>query len=113
MELSNIKRVYLIGIGGIGMSGLARYFQHLGCVVCGYDKTSTELTNELHREGIPVIFSDSADWIPVSFQSPGEETLIIYTPAIPKDSVILNFFINQNRFIYKKLEFEHYRILSL
>jgi UDP-N-acetylmuramate--alanine ligase len=41
MELQNIKRVYLVGIGGIGMSGLARYFHHLGCVVCGYDKTST------------------------------------------------------------------------
>ncbi len=102
MELSNIKRVYLIGIGGIGMSGLARYFHHLGCVVCGYDKTSTELTSELHREGIPVIFSDSADWIPVSFQSPGEETLIIYTPAIPKDSVILNFFINQGFELFKR-----------
>ncbi len=43
MELSNIKRVYLVGIGGIGMSGLARYFHHLGYVVCGYDKTSTDL----------------------------------------------------------------------
>ena len=49
MELSNIKRVYLVGIGGIGMSGLARYFHHLGCVVCGYDKTATDLTGELEE----------------------------------------------------------------
>lgn len=97
MELRNIQRVYLVGIGGIGMSGLARYFAHLGCIVCGYDKTSTDLTNDLHNEGIQVIFDDREDWIPLSFQTPDEGTLIIYTPAIPKDSAILNFF-RQNGF---------------
>jgi UDP-N-acetylmuramate--alanine ligase len=102
MELSNIKRVYLIGIGGIGMSGLARYFRHLGCIVCGYDKTSTSLTNELHREGIPVIFDDRDAWIPLSFQSPDPGTLIIYTPAIPKDSAILNFFIDKGFELFKR-----------
>ncbi len=102
MELANIKRVYLIGIGGIGMSGLARYFHHLGCVVCGYDKTSTDLTNELHREGIPVIFDDRQEWIPLSFQSPDAGTLIIYTPAIPKDSSILNFFKNKGFELFKR-----------
>jgi len=102
MELSNIKRVYLIGIGGIGMSGLARYFHHLGCVVCGYDKTSTDLTNELHREGIPVIFSDSEEWIPLSFRTPDPGTLIIFTPAIPKDSAILNFFRDKGFELFKR-----------
>jgi UDP-N-acetylmuramate--alanine ligase len=102
MELSNIKRVYLVGIGGIGMSGLARYFHHLGCVVCGYDKTSTELTSELNREGIAVIFEDSEDWIPSAFRKPGDDTLIIYTPAIPKDSVILNFFRNNGFELFKR-----------
>ncbi|MEO6633780.1 MAG: UDP-N-acetylmuramate--L-alanine ligase [Mucilaginibacter sp.] len=102
MELSNIKRVYLVGIGGIGMSGLARYFQHLGCVVCGYDKTSTDLTNDLHNEGIQVIFDDRIDWIPYSFQTPDACTLIIYTPAIPKDSAILNFFKNNGFGLYKR-----------
>src|ERR1700710_617963 len=102
MELRDIKRVYLIGIGGIGMSGLARYFHHLGCVVCGYDKTSTDLTNELHREGIPVIFDDRQEWIPLSFQSPDACTLIIYTPAIPKDSSILNFFRNKGFELFKR-----------
>ena len=95
MELNNIKRVYLVGIGGIGMSGLARYFHHLGCVVCGYDKTATPLTDALHNEGICMLFEDKADLIPMSFQSPDEGTLIIYTPAIPKDSAILNFFKNK------------------
>jgi UDP-N-acetylmuramate--alanine ligase len=102
MELSNIKRVYLVGIGGIGMSGLARYFQHLGCVVCGYDKTSTDLTNDLHNEGIQVIFDDRIDWIPYSFQTPDASTLIIYTPAIPKDSAILNFFKDNGFGLYKR-----------
>ena len=102
MELNNIKRVYLVGIGGIGMSGLARYFHHLGCVVCGYDKTSTDLTSELHNEGIPVIFDDREEWIPLSFQTPDGGTLIIYTPAIPKDSVILNFFKNKGFELFKR-----------
>jgi UDP-N-acetylmuramate--alanine ligase len=102
MELVNIKRVYLVGIGGIGMSGLARYFRHLGCVVCGYDKTSTELTSELHNEGIPVIFDDRKDWIPRIFQTPDESTLIIYTPAIPKDSEVLNFFKDKGFELFKR-----------
>ena len=102
MELQNIKRVYLIGIGGIGMSGLARYFAHLGCIVCGYDKTSTDLTDQLHNEGIQVIFDDHSDWIPLSFQTPNECTLIIYTPAIPRDSEILNFFKQKGFELFKR-----------
>ncbi len=102
MELQDIKRVYLIGIGGIGMSGLARYFAHLGCIVCGYDKTSTDLTDQLHNEGIQVIFDDREDWIPLSFQTPNECTLIIYTPAIPQDSAILNFFKNNGFELFKR-----------
>ena len=102
MELSNIKRVYLVGIGGIGMSGLARYFHHLGCVVCGYDKTSTDLTDELHNEGMPLIFDDREDLIPISFRSPDESTLIIYTPAIPKDSQVLNFFRDKGFELFKR-----------
>jgi UDP-N-acetylmuramate--alanine ligase len=102
MELQNIKRVYLIGIGGIGMSGLARYFAHLGCIVCGYDRTSTDLTDQLHNEGIQVIFDDREDWIPLSFQTPNEGTLVIYTPAIPRDSVILNFFKRNGFELYKR-----------
>lgn len=102
MKLSNIKRVYLLGIGGIGMSGLARYLQHLGCVVCGYDKTSTDLTNHLHNEGIQIIFDDQEEWIPISFQTPDSGTLIIYTPAIPKNSAILNYFIREGFELFKR-----------
>jgi UDP-N-acetylmuramate--alanine ligase len=102
MELKNIQRVYLVGIGGIGMSGLARYFHHLGLVVCGYDKTSTPLTDALHNEGIAVIFEDRTDWIPMSFQQPCDGTLIIYTPAIPKDSAVLNYFKNKGFDLQKR-----------
>jgi len=102
MELQNIKRVYLIGIGGIGMSGLARYFAHLGCIVCGYDKTSTDLTDQLHHEGIQVIFDDWVDCIPLSFQTPNECTLIIYTPAVPRDSAIMSFFRNKGFELFKR-----------
>jgi UDP-N-acetylmuramate--alanine ligase len=92
MELSNIKQVYLVGIGGIGMSGLARYFNHMGCMVCGYDKTSTHLTDELEREGMKIVFEDKVELIPAEFHQPDKATLVIFTPAIPKDSLILNFF---------------------
>ena len=92
MELENIKRVYLIGIGGIGMSGLARYFKKRGCVVCGYDKTITPLTTAMRNEGISVVYQDEEDNLKISFLENDPETLIIYTPAIPKDSKILNFF---------------------
>jgi UDP-N-acetylmuramate--alanine ligase len=102
MELNNIKRVYLIGIGGIGMSGLARYFCHLGCIVCGYDKTSTDLTTELHNEGMQIIFDDRPDWIPLSFNSPDEGALIIYTPAIPNNSQIVNYFREKGFELYKR-----------
>jgi len=102
MELHNVKRVYLVGIGGIGMSGLARYFHHLGCIVCGYDKTSTDLTNDLHNEGIQIIFDDNEEWIPMSFRRPDEGTLIIFTPAIPKDSAILNFFQKRGFELFKR-----------
>ena len=84
------------------MSGLARYFHHLGCVVCGYDKTSTELTTELEHEGMQIVFNDDAGLVPPDFRSPGEHTLIIYTPAIPKDSKILNFFTDNVFELFKR-----------
>ena len=84
------------------MSGLARYFHHLGCIVCGYDKTSTDLTSDLHNEGIQVIFDDNEEWIPMSFRQPDAGTLIIFTPAIPKDSAILNFFQGRGFELFKR-----------
>jgi UDP-N-acetylmuramate--alanine ligase len=102
MELRNVQRVYLIGIGGIGMSGLARYFRHLSCIVCGYDKTPTDLTDQLRNEGIQVIFDDNSEYVPKSFRDLDENTLIIYTPAIPNDSNILNFFIKKGFDLHKR-----------
>jgi len=102
MELRNIQRVYLVGIGGIGMSGLARYFNHLGCTVCGYDKTSTILTNGLQNEGMQIVFEDKVELIPAEFHTADAATLVIYTPAIPKDSAILNFFKSQGFDLQKR-----------
>jgi UDP-N-acetylmuramate--alanine ligase len=102
MELRNIQRVYLVGIGGIGMSGLARYFNHIGCIVCGYDKTPTDLTDQLRHEGIQLTFEDNSEGIPKSFRDADPNTLIIYTPAIPKDSDIVNFFRSKGFDLFKR-----------
>ncbi|KHJ38927.1 UDP-N-acetylmuramate--L-alanine ligase [Pedobacter glucosidilyticus] len=102
IKLEDIQRVYLIGIGGIGMSGLARYFHKRGCVVCGYDKTATPLTLSLADEGIPVRYEDLEENIPMNFHELSSSTLIIYTPAIPQDSVVLNFFKRKGFTLYKR-----------
>lgn len=92
MELKNIKRVYLVGVGGIGMSGLARYFKKRGCEVYGYDRTETPLTINLIDEGIEVIYTDSVTILPPVFRTADKTSLVIFTPAIPADSEILNYF---------------------
>ncbi|WP_343536588.1 UDP-N-acetylmuramate--L-alanine ligase [Sphingobacterium thalpophilum] len=102
MNLDAIKQVYLIGIGGIGMSGLARYFKHLGCVVCGYDRTETELTRTLVKEGIPIVYQDDVETIDPIFHNVSEATLVIFTPAIPKDSKIKAFFEGRGHILYKR-----------
>ncbi len=82
MELNNIKRFYFIGIGGIGMSALARYFHALGYAVAGYDKTPSPLTDELIAEGIDIHFTDLGSNLPEAYLDT-EGTLVVYTPAIP------------------------------
>lgn len=104
MELNIIQRVYLIGIGGIGMSGLARYFNKRGCKVSGYDRTETPLTISLIDEGIHITYNDLANELPAEYKIAEKTTLIIYTPAIPKDSDILNFFKNNNFELKKRSE---------
>ena len=74
-----LKNVYFIGIGGIGMSAIARYYKHAGYNVSGYDKTESKLTKHLVEEGIPVHYTDDISHIPAD----EKETLVIYTPAIP------------------------------
>ena len=86
--------VYLIGIGGIGMSGLARYYNSQGCAVAGYDRTRTPLTDELIEEGIHVHFEDDVDTIPTAIVQ-DTDVLVIRTPAIPPTSAILNFWTDK------------------
>jgi UDP-N-acetylmuramate--alanine ligase len=98
-----IKNTYFIGIGGIGMSALARYFKSEGKNVSGYDKTPTILTTELQEEGISVHFEDNVGLISPDLLKGQDktETLIIYTPAIPKDHKEFNF-LKQNGYPIKK-----------
>ncbi|RIW18733.1 UDP-N-acetylmuramate--L-alanine ligase [Algoriphagus lacus] len=92
MTFKGINKVYFLGIGGIGMSALARWFRHEGYPVAGYDKTPSPLTEELEKEGMLISFTDSAADIPFEFTTNPDEVLVVWTPAIPKDSVLLNFF---------------------
>ncbi|TCN63040.1 UDP-N-acetylmuramate--L-alanine ligase [Acetobacteroides hydrogenigenes] len=93
MEIPSYKYVYLVGVGGIGMSALARYFNHQGFKVAGYDRTETELTRALASEGVDVHYDDSISLIPSDFRSNPADTLVIYTPAIPSDHSELNYLI--------------------
>lgn len=90
-ELHNIEHVYMIGIGGIGMSALARYFMSLGKSVSGYDRVSTQLTDELIREGSEIHFTTDLAYVREKFPE-RENLLVIYTPAIPADHLELNYF---------------------
>lgn len=86
-SIDQIKSVYLIGIGGIGMSALARYFLSMGKVVGGYDRVSTVLTIQLEDEGAQVIYEDDVNAVPEIFRDI-DGTLVIYTPAIPADNKV-------------------------
>lgn len=90
-KLQNIQAAYFIGIGGIGMSALARYCNQLGIQVYGYDKTPSKITDQLRSEGVQISFEDKEDALPGSFMTLNERQLIVYTPAIPKSNCILNF----------------------
>lgn len=91
MDLNNVHNVYFIGIGGIGMSALARWFRINGCSVAGYDRTPTPLTEELAKEGIEIHYQDDSGQISGKFRDK-ENTLVVFTPAIPKDHSELNYF---------------------
>ena len=92
----------MLGIGGIGMSGLARYFHKLGCQVAGYDRTETELTKTLVEEGISVIYEDNIEVLPDFLQTPMEDTLVIFTPAVPKDLRIKNYLVEKGFELFKR-----------
>jgi UDP-N-acetylmuramate--alanine ligase len=98
MNLNNIKTVYFVGIGGIGMSAIARYFLSLGVSVHGYDRTETELTKNLAAEGMLIHYTDDVSFIPEGVD------LVVWTPAIPKDHKELNYFKNNNFPLKKRAE---------
>lgn len=91
MELKDIIAVYFVGAGGIGMSAIARYFIRKGVVVAGYDKTPSELTKQLEREGALLHYEENTDEIPHACRDP-KQCLVIYTPAIPAEHKELQYF---------------------
>ena len=102
-DLNSVKNIYFIGIGGIGMSALARYFKHAGKNVCGYDRTPTEITDALIKEGILVHFTDDTAQIPTEFKDK-TNTLVVFTPAIPKEHSELCYFQGENFNVVKRSE---------
>lgn len=103
MELNEIKAVYFIGAGGIGMSAIARYFLAKGLVVAGYDKTPTDLTRNLEKEGMLLHYEENVDEIPHACKNP-QNTLVVYTPAIPSTHKELVFFRENNFDIQKRAQ---------
>ncbi len=99
------NRFFFIGIGGIGMSGLARYFRRRGALVAGYDKTPSELTNQLQSEGIEVQFNERAELIPEAYRAaaPGE-VMVVRTPAVPVSSPLLRYWEERGARILKRAE---------
>ncbi|MFY7672080.1 UDP-N-acetylmuramate--L-alanine ligase [Tenacibaculum sp. MEBiC06402] len=103
MNLENIHNVYFIGIGGIGMSAIARYFSANKKSVAGYDKTPSPITNELEQLGIQIHYDDNLSLIPKGFLNK-EKTLVVYTPAIPKNHKELNYFFDNDFMVLKRAE---------
>ncbi len=104
MNFDNIKYVYFLGIGGIGMSALARYFNAMGKSVSGYDKTQTALTDQLVAEGIEIRFEDSVEKIRPEIKNAISEVLVVLTPAIPKEHSELKYFQKYGFTIKKRSE---------
>lgn len=101
--MNNIKAVYFIGIGGIGMSNLARYFMSKGKKVAGYDRTETPLTKELVKEGAEIHYSDSVSLIP-EYCKEKDTTLVVYTPAVPSENEEVIYFHQQDFTIQKRAQ---------
>ena len=91
MDIKEIKSVYFLGAGGIGMSAIARYFLHKGLVVAGYDKTPSALTHRLEQEGMLLHYDENIDEIPHACRNP-QVCMVVYTPAIPESHVELQYF---------------------
>ena len=103
MEIKDIKAVYFVGAGGIGMSAIARYFISKGQVVAGYDKTPSDLTRQLEKEGMLIHYEENVEEIPQACKNP-ENCLVIYTPAIPEEHQELQYFRNNGFEIQKRAQ---------
>ncbi len=103
MEAKNIRAVYFIGAGGIGMSALVRYFNHRGLIVAGYDKTPSELTRCLEKEGVLIHYEEDVDQIPQACKDK-DHCLVVYTPAIPADHKELQYFREHGFEIQKRAQ---------
>ncbi|MFZ1615848.1 MAG: Mur ligase domain-containing protein, partial [Flavobacteriales bacterium] len=99
------KLLFFIGIGGIGMSGLARYFRRQGAQVAGYDKTPGEITGQLSIEGIDVMYGTDPRDIPKAFrEAPTADVLVVRTPAVPADNPLLIYWESRGATIKKRSE---------
>lgn len=103
MEIKDIQSVYFVGAGGIGMSAIARYFINRGMVVAGYDKTPSDLTRQLEKEGMLIHYKEDVNEIPQACRQP-KSCMVIYTPAIPEDHKELQFFRNNGFEIQKRAQ---------
>ncbi len=101
MNWGKLHSVYFLGIGGIGMSAIARWFNHIGIPVFGYDKTPSPLTHQLEKEGMKITYEDQLETIPVEVKNHWQEVLVVWTPAIPRTNVQLKYF-QENGFNLKK-----------
>lgn len=99
--MNQYKYIYFLGIGGIGMSALARWFRVNGYEVAGYDKTSSPLTDELQAEGMAVHFTEDVEQIPAYFRANPAQTLVVYTPAVPKNHAEY-VYLSENGFAIQK-----------
>ena len=95
-DYTNISRIYFIGIGGIGMSALAKYYLSKNVAVSGYDKTATHLTQQMESDGIKIHYEDDVELLDKNAQ------LVVYTPAVPKDHKELNYYLNNNYEVIKR-----------
>lgn len=103
MDIKQIENVYFIGIGGIGMSALARYFKSIGKNVAGYDRTPTHLTDELKESGIHIHFDDAVELIELPYLNK-DNTLVVVTPAVPKHHFQWNYFTDNGFEVRKRAE---------
>ena len=100
MKLKEYKNIYFVGIGGIGMSSIARYFNNKNVNIFGYDRVKSSLCIELENEGMKIHYTEDTNQISVQ----KEDTLVIYTPAIPSENTELSYFVKNNYIVMKRSE---------